>query len=101
MDGLNGRRKALGLSPAHLDGALSDECLVQAKKMAEAGYTFHTVMPTGCEGVAKVPDNFPAELMGDFMCTHVPNFLDKDRYRVGVAVVKSNNSLFVVVQGAY
>ena len=101
LDGINERRSALGLPLAKLNSTLSNECLVQAKKMAEAGHTFHSENPTGCEGVAKVPYNYPAELIGDVMCSHVSNFLDTDRINVGVAVVKKGNSLFAVVQGIY
>jgi len=101
LKGINERRAALGLAPAKLDSALSSLCLIQAKKMAEAGYDFHSDNPTGCEGVAKVPYNFPAELLGDVMCSHVPNFLDDGRTKVGIAVVKKGNSLFAVVQGTY
>jgi len=99
LDGINERRSALGLPLAKLDSTLSSECLVQAKKMAEAGYTFHSEWPTGCEGVAKVPYNFPADLLGDMMCSHVADFTYEATTKIGVAVVRSGNSLFAVVQG--
>lgn len=99
LNGINERRKALGLPLAKLDSALTNECLVQAKKMAEDGREFHSEHPTGCEGVAKVPYNFPADLMGDMMCNHVADFTYEATIKIGVAVVKSGNSLFVVVQG--
>ena len=99
LKGINDRRAALGFPLATLNSALSEECLVQAKKMADAGHTFHSERPTGCEGVAKVPYHFPAELMGDQMCNHVAGFTYKATEVIGVAVVKSGNSLFVVEQG--
>ena len=86
---------------ARLDSALSNECLVQAKKMAEAGRTFHAEFPTGSEGVARVPYNHPAVLLGDVMCTHVSDFLDTDRVKFGIAVVKKGSHLYAVVQGTY
>ena len=100
LKGINERRAAKGLTPARLDSSLSDECLVQAKKMADAGYAFHSEMPTGCEGTARVPYNHPADLLGDVMCTHVPDFLYESNVRIGVAVVKKGNYLYAVVQGA-
>jgi len=96
---MNDRRAALGYPLATLNSALSNECLVQAKKMADAGHTFHSEKPSGCEGVAKVPYNFPAELMGDQMCNHVADFTYEATTKIGIAVVKKNNSLFVVVIG--
>ena len=72
---------------------------MQAKKMADAGYDFHSEHPSGCEGTAKVPYNFPAELMGDMMCNHVADFTYEATTKIGIAVVKKNNSLFVVVIG--
>ena len=101
LAGINERRSALGLAAAKLDSALSSECLIQAKIMAEAGYDFHSDNPTGCEATAKVPYNFPAELLGDLMCDHVPNFLDSGRTKIGIAVVRKGNSLFAVIQGTY
>ena len=100
LKGLNERRAAWGLTPAKLDNSLSDECLVQAIKMAEAGYVFHSEMPTGCEGCSRVPYNQPAHLIGDVMCTHVPDFLYESNVNVGVAVVKKGNYLYTVMQGA-
>jgi len=67
--------------------------------MAEAGYDFHSTNPTGCEGVAKVPYNMPAESMGGVMCSHVADFTYAATTKIGVGVVKSNDYLFVVVQG--
>jgi hypothetical protein len=99
LKGMNDRRAALGFPLATLNKALSDECLVQAKKMADVGYDFHSEWPTGCEGTAKVPYNFPAELMGDQMCNHVADFTYEATKRIGIAVVKKGNSLYVVVQG--
>ena len=98
LKGMNDRRAALGYPPATLDSALSDECLVQAKRMADAERTFHSEKPTGCEGVAKVPYNFPAELMGDLMCGHVARFTYESTTKIGVAAIKSGNNLFIVVQ---
>lgn len=86
---------------ATLDSALSDLCLAQAIKMAEAGKAYHSETLSGCEGVSRVPYNHPADLLGDVMCTHVPNFLDTDRVKIGVAVVKKGNYLYSVVQGTY
>jgi len=99
LKGLNGQRAALGFPDAKLDSALSVECLVQAKRMAEVGYDFHSDHPTGCEGTAKVPYNFPAELMGEMMCNHVAGFTYAATIKIGVAVVRSGNSLYAVVQG--
>ena len=96
---MNDRRAALGLPLAKLNSALSDECLVQAKKMADAGYDFHSDKPTGCESTMKVPYNFPAELMGDQMCNHVADFTYEATTKIGIAVVKKGNSLYVVIQG--
>ena len=100
LRGLNERRAALGLTPAKLDSDLSAVCLVQAKKMADAGYTFHSETMDGCEGCARVPYNHPADLLGDVMCTHVPDFLCEENVRIGVAVIKKGNYLYAVVQGA-
>ena len=100
LRGLNERRAAWGLTPARLDSDLSAECLVQAKKMADAGTVFHSEMPTGFEGCSRVPYNHPADLIGDVMCTHVPDFLYESNVRVGIAVVKKGNYLYTVMQGA-
>lgn len=99
LSGINSRRSELGLPLAHLNSALSTECLVQAKKMADAGNSFHSSNPSGCEGVARVPYNHPADLLGDVMCTHVPDFLYDSTVKIGVAVVKKGNYLYAVVQG--
>jgi len=77
-------------------------CLAQARKMAAAGRSFHTEgVPPGVESVCYVPFDFPAQVLGEMLANHVPQFItDSHRVNVGIAVVRSGQYLYAVMQGA-
>jgi len=97
---LNALRAEKGLPPMTIDPALMSNSLAHANVMAAAGRAFHTeVKLPGCESVCRVPLNFPAKLMGETLARHTPQFLEASRTSVGIAVVRSGNQLYTVMQG--
>ena len=97
---LNTLRAEKGLPPMTINPALMANSLAHANVMAAAGRAFHTeVNLPGCESVCRVPDNFPAKLMGETLARHTPQFLEASRTGVGIAVVRNGNQLYAVMQG--
>ena len=100
IDALNNLRKGRSLAPMAPSNELMASTLVQAQKMAAAGKSFHTEgFPPGFESVAHVPYNFPAQVLGEMLTNHVQNFLMDGYGNVGIAVVRSGNTLYAVMQG--
>jgi len=64
-----------------------------------AAFLLYQGFPPGFEAVAHVPYNFPAQLLGEMLTNHVSNFLMDGYSNVGIAVVRSGNTLFAVMQG--
>ena len=100
IEALNALRTGRGLAPMALSEELMASTLAQAQKMAAAGKSFHTEgFPPGFESVANVPYDFPAQLLGEMLANHVQNFLQDGYSNVGIAVVRSGNTLYAVMQG--
>jgi len=100
IEALNNLRKGRSLAPMAPSNELMASTLAQAQKMAAAGKSFHTEgFPPGFESVAHVPYNFPAQVLGEMLTNHVQNFLMTGYSNVGIAVVRSGNTLYAVMQG--
>jgi hypothetical protein len=83
------------------DPALMASSLEQAWKMARAEACFHSENPHGCESVAYYPGQvFSAHLVGERLTYHSPGFRQAEKARVGVAVIKYDDYLYCVMQGA-
>ena len=97
---LNRIRAERGLAPMVMNPALMASTLTHAKKMAEAGTSFHSELSTGFESVGHVPHHvFTAQMLGEDMTTHVSNFTQDGYFSVGIAVVKRGDYLYAVMQG--
>ena len=100
IEALNNLRAGRGLAPMTPSEELMASTLAQARKMAAAGKSFHTEgFPPGFESVAHVPYNFPAQVLGEMLTNHVQNFLMDGYGNAGIAVVRSGNTLYAVMQG--
>jgi len=100
IEALNALRAGRGLAPMAQSPALMTSCLAQAQKMAAAGKAFHTEgIPPGFESVASMPYYWPAQVMGENLANHVSNFLEPQYGNVGIAVVRSGNQIYAVMQG--
>jgi uncharacterized protein YkwD len=100
IEALNNLRAGRGLAPMAPSEELMASTLAQARKMAAAGKSFHTEgFSPGFESVAHVPCNFPAQVLGEMLANHVQNFLMDGYSNAGIAVVRSGNTLYAVMQG--
>ena len=97
---LNEIRAERGLAPMVMNADLMASSLAHAKKMAEAGTSFHSDPPPGFESVGYVPHHvFTAQMLGEDLTTHVSNFTQDGYFSVGIAVVKRGDYLYAVMQG--
>ena len=97
---LNRIRAERGLAPMIMNNGLMESSLAHAKKMAEAGTSFHSDPPPGFESVGYVPYHvFTAQMLGEDLTTHVSNFTQDGYFSVGIAVVKRGDYLYAVMQG--
>jgi hypothetical protein len=97
---LNRIRAERGLAPMVMKPDLMASSLAHAKKMAEAGKSFHSDSPPGCESVGYVPHHVvTAQMLGEDLTTHVANFTQAEFLSVGIAVVKRGDYLYAVMQG--
>jgi len=100
IEALNALRAERGLAPMAQSPALMASCLAQAQKMANDGKAYHTEgNPPGFESVAMMPYYWPAQVLGENLANHVSNFLEPQYGNVGIAVVRSGNQIFAVMQG--
>ena len=97
---LNRIRAGRGLAPMVMNDGLMESSLAHAKKMAEAGTSFHSDPPPGFESVGYVPHHvFTAQMLGEDLTIHVSNFTQDGYFSVGIAVVKRGDYLYAVMQG--
>jgi len=79
------------------NSVLMAAALTQAQLMAAAGRSFHNENPPGCESVCYVPYFWPANVLGENLANHVPQFItDGHRVNVGIFVHGCSPSRFVL-----